>query len=642
MRLRHSHLALLHDTIMAAIAFAAAVYIRRGPAMLADLDAYVLPGAIFAGVSALVFAGTGLHRGIWRYASFDDVLVILRAAALATLGATLAMFLLSRGFLVPRSSMVLSFFLLTALLAVPRLAYRASKDRQLGHIFRRGETARRVPVLLIGAGDQADQFIREMARGGDGAYRVVGIVDHRARRVGQAIRGVPVLGTIEEIAEVVAGLKRRDAAPQRMVLARDDLDSQRIERLLELSESLALPLATLPRLTDFRDGAQATLDVKPVAIEDLLNRPQTALDLAAIADLARGRRILVTGAGGTIGGELSRQLAGLGPARLALLDHSEYALYTIDLELSELSPTVARRAILCDVRDRVALGAVFAEERPELVFHAAALKHLPMVELNPLEGILTNVIGTRNVAELARDHAAAAMVMISTDKAVNPTNVMGATKRLAEAWCQAVDVTERRRGAGSTRFVTVRFGNVLGSTGSVVPLFQRQLAAGGPLTVTHPEISRYFMTVREAVELVLQASALGMAEDGAAGGGIFVLDMGEPVRIVDLARRVIRLAGRRPDIDVAISFTGLRPGEKLHEELFHDAEALMPTRAEGILLAAPRTADQAVLARALDELEALARSGRAGAALDLLARLIPEFSTADADRRAASPRGRGP
>jgi O-antigen biosynthesis protein WbqV len=273
---------------------------------------------------------------------------------------------------------------------------------------------------------------------------------------------------------------------------------------------------------------------------------------------------------------------------------------------------------------------VLRELQPELVFHAAALKHVPLSEANPDEAILTNVIGTRNLSELCRDAGIDALVMISTDKAVNPTSVMGATKRLAESWCQSLDVAERRRrdatGHG-TRFITVRFGNVLGSTGSVVPLFQRQLARGGPLTVTHPEVTRYFMTVREAVELVLQAATLGIA-DAEAGGKIYVLDMGQPVRIVDLARQMIRLAGLRPDRDIEIAFTGMRPGEKLHEELFHAGEALVNTSASGIRLANPRTSDAAVLARALDELEAAARARRTADALQLLAHLVPEFEGA--------------
>jgi FlaA1/EpsC-like NDP-sugar epimerase len=287
------------------------------------------------------------------------------------------------------------------------------------------------------------------------------------------------------------------------------------------------------------------------------------------------------------------------------------------------------------VRERARIDEVIAEERPELVFHAAALKHVPMVEANPIEGVLTNALGTRYVADACRAHGVRAMVMISTDKAVNPVNVMGATKRLAESICQALDIVEARK-SGGTRFLTVRFGNVLGSTGSVVPLFQRQLAQGGPLTVTHPEISRFFMTVREAVELVLQASALAI-EEGEARGKIFVLDMGEPVKIVDLARQMIRLAGRLPDHDVKIEFVGLRPGEKLHEELFYANEPLLPTEAAGIRLAAPRTIDYAMLQRSLDELAEHARERREERVVALLATLVPEYAKA----RASAPRAAG-
>ena len=302
--------------------------------------------------------------------------------------------------------------------------------------------------------------------------------------------------------------------------------------------------------------------------------------------------------------------------------------------------------LLGDVRDRRRVEAVIAGERPQLVFHAAALKHVPMVEANPVEGVLTNVIGTRNVAEAARAFGAALVVMISTDKAVDPASVMGATKRLAERFCQALDLHEAgrgaRRGLPGTRFLTVRFGNVLGSTGSVVPLFTRQLAAGGPLTVTHPEASRFFMTVREAVELVLEASStLPEAAQGDARGKIFVLDMGEPVKIVELARQMIRLAGKRPDRDVAIVYTGLRPGEKLHEALFHAAETPIPTTNPALRLAAPRTADYAVLARSIEELEEQARAGNRARVADLLHRLVPEYRSANQPLRDITTRAAG-
>jgi O-antigen biosynthesis protein WbqV len=350
-----------------------------------------------------------------------------------------------------------------------------------------------------------------------------------------------------------------------------------------------------------------------------------------MARLVRGRRVMVTGAGGTIGSELARQVAALEPAHLLLLDNGEYALWQIDTELAEAQPGVIRQICLADIRDEPRIRAVCDAFRPELVFHAAALKHVPMVEANPLEGLMTNAAGTKIVADAARTAGAACMVLISTDKAVNPSSVMGASKRLAEMYVQGLDVSARR--AGGMRCVTVRFGNVLGSTGSVVPLFRRQLERGGPLTVTHPDMQRYFMTVREAVGLVLQASVVGAESDLGRQGGIFVLDMGKPVRILDLARQMVRLAGlplAREDApaepgSVAIQFTGLRPGEKLFEELFHGKEAPEPTGYPGLLMAAPRTADPAIVARAIDEIAAACRAGQAETALTLLGRMVPEY-----------------
>jgi O-antigen biosynthesis protein WbqV len=517
----------------------------------------------------------------------------------------------------------INWLLLIALLGGPRFAYRIFKDRGLDHVFE-AVTYAPVSILLIGAREGADLFIRAAARDPHRSYRVVGILADGKARVGRDIGGVPILGTFDEIGAVVAELTRRDHRPQRLIICTDSLERTTARRFLDFSTEAGIPLARVPRFTDFRTAREDNIQrIEPVAIEDLLGRPQTVLDRKAMHSLIAGRRILVTGAGGTIGGELARQIASYGPAQLSLLDSGEYALYSIDQELKERFPEVPRQAVIGDVRERRRVDEVMATERPELVFHAAALKHVPIVEANPVEGIVTNVLGTRNVAESCRSHGVAAMVMISTDKAVNPVNVMGATKRLAESICQTLDVVESRRDRG-TRYVTVRFGNVLGSTGSVVPLFQRQLAAGGPLTVTHPDISRFFMTVREAVELVLQASALA-GEDDEARGKIFVLDMGEPVKIADLAAQMIHLAGKKPGHDVKIEYVGLRPGEKLHEELFYANETLMPTKAPGIQLAAPRTIDYAMLARSLDELAECARERREDRLMTLLRTLVPEY-----------------
>jgi O-antigen biosynthesis protein WbqV len=614
-----------HDLVMAALSFLLSFYLRVGDDIVNYSPSLLWSyAAAFTATAAVVFWSTGLYRGIWRYASLPDLLALLRAVTLVILIFFPVMFLATRLAELPRSMVGINWLVLMALLGGPRFTYRAVKDRGLEHLLERDSHVA-IPILLIGAGEDADLFIRALARDPRRVYRVVGLLTVSAGRVGRDIGGVPILGQVDALADVVARLDRRGERPQRLIISGRSLDGATVQRLLDLSDELGMPLARLPRLTDFRETRENSVRaIEPVAIEDLLGRPQAVLDRPGMRALVAGRRVLVTGAGGTIGAELVRQIAAFEPARLALLDNGEYALYTIDRELLERFPALPRLAFIADVRDRRRIDEVIAAERPDLVFHAAALKHVPMVEANPAEGVLTNVLGTRNVAEACRAHGVRAMVMISTDKAVNPTNVMGATKRLAESICQALDVVESRQ-PGGTRFVTVRFGNVLGSTGSVVPLFQRQLAQGGPLTVTHPEISRFFMTVREAVELVLQASALA-AGDREERGKIFVLDMGEPVKIVDLARQMIRLAGLKPEEDVKIEFIGLRPGEKLREELFYANEPLVPTEVQSIRLAAPRIVDYAMLARSLDELAELARERRDDRLLALLHALVPEFA----------------
>ncbi len=621
-----SAVAFVHDVAMAAGSFGLALYLRLGGRMFDYMgDTLFWAAAIFAAIAAAVFWTVGLYRGVWRYASMNDLLAIVRGVTLTILVFLPVMFMLSRLEAVPRSMLAINWLVLIFLLGAPRFVYRILKDGGLAHVLERGNGLR-VPVLLIGAGDAAELFIREMARDRAAPFRVAGILDMDARRIGQRIHGVPVLGDIATGQRVIDNLRRRERPPQRLIVTRETAPPQ-LRRLLDLAEANGMTLARLPRLAELQsgDGAASPVQVRPVALEDLLGRPRTVLDREPMRRLAAGRRILITGAGGSIGAELARQLAAFAPAHLALLDHGEYALYTIDGEIGQHWPNLSRSAILADVRDPARLDRVMAEERPELVFHAAALKHVPMAEANPAEAALTNTVGTRRVADAARAAGVAAMVLISTDKAVNPTSVLGATKRLAESYCQALDIAGRQR-PGGTRFVTVRFGNVLGSTGSVVPLFQRQLAEGGPLTVTHREMTRYFMTAREAIELVLRASALGVADTGPARGRIFVLDMGEPVRILDLARQVIRLSGQRPEIDVAIAFTGPRPGEKLTEELFHAGEAMASAGVPGLLLAAPRTADLGLLRAALDELAETARGGGDAAVIALLRRLVPEYA----------------
>jgi len=581
--------------------------------------AWTLP---WAAVS-LLLAGLPFRLSVqyWRFADAGDLLGV--TAASLTGAALFSLVLHAAGLKLAPTFPAAHALALIVLLAAPRLFYRLMQEGPAAD-----EAAQ--PVLLIGAGDAADLFLRALAGDRNAPYRATGLLSLGQAQTGRRIHGCPVLGSVGNAATVLARLRAEHALPAVLVVTEPDMAGSVLAELMQVADSEGVRVARAPRLTalDPEGHGRERLELRPVAIEDLLNRAQVPLDREGMARLVQGRRVLVTGAGGSIGSELARQAAALGPQTLVLLDNGEFALWQIDLELGEGNPDVPRRAVLADIRDEARIRAVFEDAQPELVFHAAALKHVPMVEGNPAEGLLTNAVGTRIVADAARAAGALAMVVISTDKAVNPSSVMGATKRLAEMYCQGLDMTARR-GGGGMRCITVRFGNVLGSTGSVVPLFQRQLARGCPLTVTHPDMQRYFMTVREAVGLVLQASVVGVGEGAPEllrDGGIFVLDMGEPVKIVDLARQMIRLAGLRPEIDVGIRFTGLRPGEKLTEELFHGREPPLPTGTPGLLLATPRTADPAIVGRAIDEIAAACHGGQSRLALTLLGRMVPEFA----------------
>ncbi|KAA2213793.1 polysaccharide biosynthesis protein [Teichococcus oryzae] len=631
------------DSLLAALALPPALWMASpGQWPPASWWVAAIPGA----VAALLVAGlpVRLPQQYWRFAGLRDLVAVVGAgiggALLFALGLHAADGWAPDNVAFP----LIHAFSLTAFLLAPRILAPLKQAHRVGQPSE--EPSR--PVLLVGTGDAADLFIRALQQQRTPDYRVVGILARWPRSAGRRIHGHPILGGLEEAGDVLERLRAENRVPSAIVLADPDLHGPALEELLDAADRNGVVVKRAPRLTALDPARRQTqvarrVDLRPVAIEDLLDRPQVPLDREGMARLVQGRRVLVTGAGGTIGGELARQVAALGPAQLALLDHGEFALYGIDLELAESHPGVKRRALLADVRDAARIARLMEDVRPELVFHAAALKHVPMVENDPLEGLLTNALGTRVVADAARAVGCLAMVFISTDKAVNPTSVMGASKRLAEMYCQALDVQARHHAQGGSqgsgqggiqgntmRCITVRFGNVLGSTGSVVPLFRRQLERGGPLTVTHPDMRRYFMTVREAVGLVLQASVVG-AEDRQdqppelADGGIFVLDMGNPVKIVDMARRMVRLAGLRPDEDIEIRFTGLRPGEKLYEELFHGQEPPRPTQFPGLLVATPRTADAALVGRAIDEIAQAARLGHAKAALAQLARLVPEF-----------------
>lgn len=618
-------IAYAHDIVMAGLSFVIALTLRMSGESTAPSDELIIGGAVvMATIAAIAFWMAGLYRGVWRYASMDDLMAITKAVTLTILAFVAVMFVWTRMDDLPRSVPFINWFVLMALLGAPRFIYRFWKDRRID--FSSSASENQIPVLLIGASDGADQFIRSLRQSSDARYAPVGILSEYPQRVGRTIRGVDVLGTIDDLERLTASLRTNGVAPSRLVLTKDEIKGTAVRDLLERSSQLGMSLARIPKLTDFQDAESNGVEMKPVAIEDLLGRPQTPLDREAMRTLIKDRKVLVTGGGGSIGAELVRQVAAFEPNEMYLVENNEYALYQIDREIGDAFPELPRSAIIADARDRHRIFNVFETFHPDLVFHAAALKHVPLVEANPSEGVLTNIGGTKNIADACRAHGVKTMVQVSTDKAVNPTSVMGATKRAAEMYCQSLDLDPIA--AASCRFVTVRFGNVLGSTGSVVPLFQKQLSRGGPLTVTDPNMVRYFMTIREAVELILEASAIG-STDTATDGRIFVLDMGEPVKIVDLARQMIRLSGKEPGKDIEIVFTGARPGEKLYEEVLHDGETTIKTEHEGLLLAAPRITAHATLEKVFDAMLTDATEGNNASVCDALHALIPEYTTPD-------------
>jgi len=616
-----SALTLSHDVFIVILSLLVSLFLRLGDDISQiSTSTIALNTLLYVLFGISIFLGKHVYRGMWRYASLGDLVSISLSVTYITLLYLPVMFFLPQDLSLPRSTPFINWFVLIAFLGAPRLFYRMycqyrNKTPSSRHLITK-------TALIVGSGDQTELFIREILRQNDDAYELLGIIGYKNVHKGQKIHHVSVIGTVSEIPTLIEDLKKKNKSVDMLIVADENLSGKDLKSLLNLAGSLDLQLTRLPHISEIT-APSAKPRVRPVAIEDLLGRPQASLDRNSMWAMIEGKRILVTGAGGTIGGELVRQIAAFDPSHLCLIDHSEYLLYMADLDLSERYPKLPRENILGDVACRERMRQVISTFKPDLVFHAAALKHVPLVEENPSQGALTNVIGTQNVADACRDFKVKGMLLISTDKAINPTSAMGATKRLAECYCQALDILERQKPNG-TRYASVRFGNVLGSSGSVVPLFKRQIEKGGPITITHPEMMRYFMTVHEAVELVLQAMTFALTSSIQAGR-VFVLDMGEPVKIVDMARQMITLAGLKPDVDIEINFTGLRPGEKLFEELFHASEHLLPTNNTNILLGAPRTADYGFLTRALHELEKIAKDQDNDSVFRLLHALVPEY-----------------
>ena len=502
-----------------------------------------------------------LYEGVWRYASMNDLLRILKAITIGSFVFTMYILIRYQFIGFPRSVLIIDWFVIITFLGGTRFLYRFSRE------FRVLNTKSENRVLLIGADDTGEMLLREMRQNPRMHYNPVGFLDKESGKKGRRIHNVPILGNIDELGKIA---QERDI--REVIIASPSITGKEIRRIMETCEQVGIACKTVPAIGDILNGKLNVSHIREIRIEDLLGREHIELDTAKIREYLAGKKVMVTGAAGSIGHELCRHIMKTGPERLILFERAENELFHLDREFSEASFGRFYIPILGDILDTGRLKRVMEEHRPDVVFHTAAYKHVPMQEAHPVEAIRNNIVGTKNVAEMSIRYGVQKFVMISTDKAVKPANVMGATKRVTEMICKGM------KGRDSTKFVVVRFGNVLNSTGSVIPIFKEQITRGGPVTVTHPEVTRYFMSISEAAQLVMQAGAIGN------GGEIFVLDMGEPIRITDLAKDIIRLMGLRLGEDIDIVYSGLRPGEKLHEELVAGDEKTEHTAHDKIML----------------------------------------------------------
>ena len=572
---------------------------------------------------ALVFVTSSMYRNIWTYASLYDLIEIIKTVSMACIVSGLALFFCQQREHFSRVVFLLDWGLLMAQVAGSRLCWRIYRER---HYVARGlfsnsysysnsnsnsnsggRATRR--TLIVGAGDAGDMLLREMNKQRISPYQIIGFIDDAPDKQHMRLHGVEVLGTTAQLSEVIAA-----HAIEKVIIAVPSAGAAFVRSLVNRCQEAGVKVKIIPGLSEIISGNVMVTHIRDVAIEDLLGRMSVSLDDASIRKYLNGMRVLVSGAAGSIGSEICRQVATYAPAMLVLLDSAETPLFFIEQELTARFPDLRIVPVLCDVRNQKRLDQVFSETLPEVVFHAAAYKHVPMVEQNQAEAVLCNVFGSMNMATTSQQFGVHNFVLISSDKAVNPTNVMGTTKRVAEKFIQALSEGSK------TKFSTVRFGNVLGSNGSVIPIFMEQIQAGGPLTITHPEITRFFMTIPEASQLVLQSACFGK------GGEIFVLDMGEPVRIVELAEELVRLSGLTPHTDIEFVYTGLRPGEKLYEELFFRGENIISTPHEKIHVMTPLHQDYELLCSQLNSLLNTASDNDTATLIKLLCEIVPEYT----------------
>ncbi|MFO0629929.1 MAG: nucleoside-diphosphate sugar epimerase/dehydratase [Polyangiales bacterium] len=575
---------------------------------------------VLLAIRTVTYFSFGLFHGLWRYTGLRDLISLLKAAGTSTAVFVLWVhFVGPQGF--PRSVYAIDWLLSIFAVGGLRMSIRAFRE-MTRHITSASDEGERRKLLIVGAGDAGEMLMREIGKNHAGRYEVVGFVDDDPKKQRELIHGAPVLGPLDAVAEIV----KREAVEE-VIVAIPSAKGRDMRRIVEVCRTSGARIRTIPGMDHLIEGRVQISQIRNVAIEDLLGRDPVQLDTQLIAEHLNGRVVMVTGAGGSIGAELCRQVARFGPARLVLVEQAENALFQIHRELQNATRNVSLVPVIGDICDSRRMERVFAEHKPTAVFHAAAHKHVPMMEWNPGEAIKNNAFGTKKLADLADRYGVREFVMISTDKAVNPTSIMGVSKRVAEIYCQALSQRSK------TRFITVRFGNVLGSNGSVVPIFQEQIAHGGPVTVTHPEMKRYFMTIPEACQLVMQAGAMG------TGGEIFVLDMGEPVKIVDLARDLITLSGLRPGEDIEIQFTGIRPGEKLFEELAADEERADKTRHPKIFVGRFRPYEWDAVEEGMTILHEHSEGRDDALIRAAFAKLVPEYRPTIIPGSAGSPSG---
>ena len=606
--LRHPRAAVIaHDLLMVVVSWLAAGWIiqhNEFPGVISQVSLGTEISLILV-IQGLVLWSTGLYKGLWRFASFPDMWNIARATLFGTvlIIATLTLFFPSQIRQMLGAAMLYPGLLFLTL-GLPRMCCRFWKDSRS---FDRRNVSGLKRVVVLGAGRSGAMLERELRH--RGGFDVIGFLDDNRRLRGAQVHGIPVLGSIDKLPRVA-----REVEADLAIIAIPSATNQQMQHVVEICERSGIEFRTLPTLNDLGNKATRINDLKRVVIDDLLGREPVSLEWESIREGLSGKRVMITGGGGSIGSELCRQIARLNPVELIVFDNSEYALYRIDHELLSDFQDLVFYSVLGDICDSAAVEKVVGEYKPDMIFHAAAYKHLPILQTQIREAFRNNVLGTMRLAEAAERHGVGTFVLISTDKAVNPANIMGATKRIAEIYCQDMNAHS------DTRYITVRFGNVLNSNGSVVPLFKEQIARGGPVTVTHPEISRYFMTIPEASQLITQAAVLG------SGGEIYVLDMGEPVKITYLAEQLIRLSGKIPGKDIEIVYTGLRPGEKLFEELFHELEPYEQTKHEKIFLARPREGKWESLGADLREAELAVRRYDTKKIQQILLKLVPELA----------------